>query len=183
MGIIESLSKFHSLAPPGPNCFCFPFKRVAGRLSTRVQQLDVNTVTKTKDNVTVTVSIAVQYRVIADYITDAECDDVESSSNPLAEKQSTPAPTPNDMDRDDRLQTHGVYRAFYRLTNINQQLTPYVEDVVRSEVPLKSLDEAYTSKQAVAVAVRTALQHEMKRYGYGVLPPLPPPPPPPGSIV
>merc|ERR1711988_1257180 len=47
--------------------------------------------------------------------------------------------------------------------------TPYVEDVVRSEIPRKSLDEAYTSKQAVAVAVRTALQSEMKRYGYEIV--------------
>lgn len=36
----------------------------------------------------------------------------------------------------------------YRLTDINRQLTPYVEDVVRSEVPRKTLDEAYESKVA-----------------------------------
>ena len=30
-------------------------------------------------------------------------------------------------------------RAYYRLTDIVQQLTPYVEDVVRSEVPLRTL--------------------------------------------
>jgi len=169
MGIIESMGKFHSLASPGLNCFCFPFKRVAGRLSTRVQQLNVETVTKTADNVTITLSIAVQYRVIADFITDAEAEDVESgmekSSNPLSNGSATAVA--NDME--DRLQTHGVYRAFYRLTNINQQLTPYVEDVVRSEIPRKSLDEAYTSKEAVAIAVRSALSHEMRRYGYEIV--------------
>jgi len=172
MGVVEHLGKFHSLANPGMNCFCYPFKRVAGRLSTRVQQLNVETVTKTKDNVTVTVSIAVQYRVINDYISDIDAQDVESgtesSSNPLSDPSKALAP-PNEMDRDDLLQTHGVYRAYYRLTNINQQLTPYVEDVVRSEIPRKSLDEAYTSKQAVAIAVRSALQHEMKRYGYEIV--------------
>lgn len=174
MGVVEGLGKFHHLAPPGPNFFCFPFRRVAGRLSTRVQQLDVNTVTKTKDNVTITVSIAVQYRVINDFITDEEADfvgdDIESVKNPVSQSSLPSAP---DMERgvagDEKMRTHGVYRAFYRLTNINQQLTPYVEDVVRSEVPRKSLDEAYESKAAVAVAVRTALQHEMKRYGYEIV--------------
>merc|ERR1711939_467866 len=42
-------------------------------------------------------------------------------------------------------------------------------DVVRSEVPLRTLDEAYESKEAAAVAVRSALQHEMKRYGYEIV--------------
>jgi regulator of protease activity HflC (stomatin/prohibitin superfamily) len=67
------------------------------------------------------------------------------------------------------VELHGVYRAYYKLTNVNRQLTPYVEDVVRSEVPRKTLDETYESKEAVAVAVRLALQHEMKRYGYEIV--------------
>merc|ERR550537_1655581 len=64
---------------------------------------------------------------------------------------------------------HGVWRAYYRLTDIERQLTPYVEDVVRSTVPRKTLDEAYEAKGEVAVAVKTALSHEMKRYGYEIV--------------
>merc|ERR550537_1446256 len=64
---------------------------------------------------------------------------------------------------------HGVWRAYYRLTDIERQLTPYVEDVVRSTVPRKTLDEAYEAKGEVAVAVKTALGHEMKRYGYEIV--------------
>ena len=52
---------------------------------------------------------------------------------------------------------------------MRRQLTPYVEDVVRSEVPKKTLDEAYESKEAVANAVKSALQAEMKRYGYEIV--------------
>jgi regulator of protease activity HflC (stomatin/prohibitin superfamily) len=75
-----------------------------------------------------------------------------------------------DMQRgDDAVSGHGVTRAFYRLTDIVQQLTPYVEDVVRSEVPRRTLDEAYESKEAVALAVKKALQTEMKRYGYEIV--------------
>ena len=40
---------------------------------------------------------------------------------------------------------------------------------MRSELPLKTLDEAYETKDAVAVAVRTSLQTDMKWYGYEVL--------------
>jgi hypothetical protein len=40
---------------------------------------------------------------------------------------------------------------------------------VRSEVPRRTLDDAYESKEAVATAVKTALQTEMRRYGYEIV--------------
>ena len=64
MGVIERLGEFNRFAPPGLNLLCCPFESIRGRLSTRVQQLSVNTQTKTKDNVTFTVNVAVQFRVI-----------------------------------------------------------------------------------------------------------------------
>lgn len=146
VGIVETLGKFSSIATPGLLIIPFPISNLVGELSTRVQQLDVNTMTKTKDNVTVTLKIAVQYRVITDNIQDESAD----------------------MDRNNA-ESQGVWRAYYRLTDIVQQLTPYVEDVVRSEVPLRTLDEAYASKEEVATAVRSSLQHEMKRYGYEIV--------------
>ena len=44
-----------------------------------------------------------------------------------------------------------------------------VEDVVRSEVPQKTLDETYETKNAMAVAVRESLKGDMKWYGYEVV--------------
>ena len=48
------------LAAPGLACFAWPCSNLVARLSTRVQQLDVSTDTKTKDNVTVRVNTSVQ---------------------------------------------------------------------------------------------------------------------------
>jgi regulator of protease activity HflC (stomatin/prohibitin superfamily) len=126
-------------------------QNMAGILSTRVQQLNVSTATKTSDNVTVTLRIAVQYRVINETIID---------DKPVEGESVQP-----DMDRSES-ERQGVWRAFYRLTDIEQQLIPYVEDVVRSEVPKRNLDEAYASKEAVAAAVKSALAHEMKKYDW-----------------
>jgi regulator of protease activity HflC (stomatin/prohibitin superfamily) len=128
--------------------------------STRVQQLDVQTDTKTKDNVTVSLKIAVQYRVINELVRD---------DPPPAAKAGEPAPDMFERENPDECTKHGVWRAYYRLTDIQRQLTPYVEDVVRSTVPRKTLDEAYEAKEEVAVAVKTALSHEMKRYGYEIV--------------
>ena len=41
---------------------------------------------------------------------------------------------------------------------IEQQLRPYVEDTVRSEIPKRKLDEAYEEKEAVAIAVKQTLE-------------------------
>jgi regulator of protease activity HflC (stomatin/prohibitin superfamily) len=161
MAIVERFGKFSHIASPGLHMIWAPFYRIAGRLSTRVQQLNVKTDTKTKDNVTVDLTIAVQYRVI----------DREMPPSTDGEAQSTTMPTPQTSAGDDAggLERHGVWRAFYRLTGIEYQLRAYVEDVVRSELPLKTLDEAYETKDAVAVAVRRSLQTDMKWYGYEVL--------------
>ena len=127
MGVVEQMGKFSRIAGPGPNCLIWPFQTMAGKLSTRVQQLNVSTDTKTKDNVTVTLMVAVQYRVINEPIVD----DGSGGSHP------------HQMARDGEVnESHGIWRAYYRLTDISRQLTPYVEDVVRSEVPRKTLDEA-----------------------------------------
>ena len=48
--------------------------------------------------------------------------------------------------------------AFYKLTNVHSQITSYVDDAVRSAVPLLTLDEAFESKDHVAESVKKGLQ-------------------------
>uniref|UniRef100_A0A803ML28 Band 7 domain-containing protein n=1 Tax=Chenopodium quinoa TaxID=63459 RepID=A0A803ML28_CHEQI len=58
----------------GPGCHCVPWfigDQIAGKLSLRVQQLDVRCETKTKDNVFVNVIASIQYRVLAEKANDA----------------------------------------------------------------------------------------------------------------
>lgn len=158
---MQHLGEYKRTASPGLNVYAWPLANVVGIVSTRVQQLNVRTVTKTLDNVTVSLQIAVQYRIINDFIKDEK---------PGAELEGEPSgdeviPFSPDMER--HPENHGVYRAFYRLTDIQEQLRPYVEDVVRSQVPKRSLDDAYAEKEAVAVAVKSSLQHRMSDYGYG----------------
>jgi len=71
VGIVEDLGQFKKLVDPGLHCICYPFSSVAGTLTLRIQQLDVECETKTKDNVFVKVGVAVQYRVITESAYDA----------------------------------------------------------------------------------------------------------------
>lgn len=62
--LIESCGKFDHIAKPGIE-FIWPFvQAVSGTLSMRLQQMEVACETKTKDNVFVTMRVAVQYQVI-----------------------------------------------------------------------------------------------------------------------
>lgn len=69
--IIERFGKFHKIAAAGLN-FKIPFiDMIAGRVSLRVQQLDVRVETKTKDNVFVFVVVSVQYYILPEKVLDA----------------------------------------------------------------------------------------------------------------
>lgn len=71
VSIVEDLGQFKRLIDPGLHCILWPLQSVAGTLSLRIQQLDVNCETKTKDNVFVNVAVAVQYRVLPEGAYDA----------------------------------------------------------------------------------------------------------------
>uniref|UniRef100_A0A7S2PFV8 Band 7 domain-containing protein n=1 Tax=Leptocylindrus danicus TaxID=163516 RepID=A0A7S2PFV8_9STRA len=64
VAVIERLGKFSRLAHPGLGCVCVPFDVMVGKLSYRVQQLDVRVETKTLDNVFITAVVSVQYQVL-----------------------------------------------------------------------------------------------------------------------
>ena len=110
--------------------FKIPFvDRVAGRMSLKIQQLDVLIETKTKDDVFVRLKVSVQFKVI-------------------------------------KLK---VYDAFYKLDFAHDQITSYVFDVVRAEVPKMKLDGVFVKKDDIAIAVKTELNEAMMDYGYDII--------------
>ena len=63
VGLLQIFGRFERILPPGLVCMCWPCFRV-GRLSLRVQQVDIKIESKTRDAVFVTLGLSVQYRVI-----------------------------------------------------------------------------------------------------------------------
>jgi regulator of protease activity HflC (stomatin/prohibitin superfamily) len=127
--IVERLGRFHSIKRPGLQ-FKIPFvDRVAGRVSLKVQQLDVMVETKTKDNVFVKLKVSVQYLILG----------------------------------------NAIYDAFYKLTSPTEQITSYVFDTVRAEVPKMKLDDVFERKDDIAVAIKRELDEAMNDYGYGII--------------
>jgi regulator of protease activity HflC (stomatin/prohibitin superfamily) len=62
-----------------------------------------------------------------------------------------------------------VYDAYYRLTNVHDQISAYVFDVVRARVPQLRLDDAFSKKEDIASAVKHELHDTMDDFGYDIL--------------
>ena len=62
-----------------------------------------------------------------------------------------------------------VYDAFYKLQNPHEQLTSYIFDLVRAEVPKMILDDVFEKKDDIAQAIQRDLKEAMLRYGYDIV--------------
>lgn len=62
-----------------------------------------------------------------------------------------------------------VYDAFYKLENPHDQITSYVFDVVRAEVPKMKLDDVFERKDDIAIAVKGELNEAMSSYGFDII--------------
>ncbi|WP_299114902.1 SPFH domain-containing protein [uncultured Winogradskyella sp.] len=127
--IIERFGKFQSIRHSGLQLKIPLVDRIAGKLSLKIQQLDVIIETKTLDDVFVRLKVSVQYKVIRDK----------------------------------------VYDAFYKLDYPHDQITSYVFDVVRAEVPKMKLDDVFVRKDDIAIAVKSELNDAMMEYGYDII--------------
>ena len=129
IAIVERLGKFTKDYGAGFNFKIPILDKVVGRVSLRIQQLDVIVETKTKDDVFVHLKISVQFQV----------------------------------------QREHVYNAFYKLQNPHEQITAFIFDTVRAEVPKMRLDDVFVKKEEVAIAIQRELREAMLNYGYDII--------------
>ena len=62
-----------------------------------------------------------------------------------------------------------IFDAFYRLTDVELQITSYVYDVVRGEVPKKTLDEVFETKEDLAQIMKADLSESMDDFGFSII--------------
>jgi regulator of protease activity HflC (stomatin/prohibitin superfamily) len=62
-----------------------------------------------------------------------------------------------------------MYDAFYKLTDSREQIRSYIFDVVRSTVPRINLDDVFTTKEEIAVEVKSMLEKAMTEFGYAII--------------
>jgi regulator of protease activity HflC (stomatin/prohibitin superfamily) len=62
-----------------------------------------------------------------------------------------------------------VYDAFYKLQSPHEQITSYIFDLVRAEVPRLILDDVFEKKDEIAHAIKRELAEAMLDYGYDIV--------------
>lgn len=62
-----------------------------------------------------------------------------------------------------------VHDAYYKLEYPQEQITAYIFDVVRAQVPKMRLDDVFEKKDDIAIAVRDELQDAMQGYGFNIV--------------
>jgi regulator of protease activity HflC (stomatin/prohibitin superfamily) len=62
-----------------------------------------------------------------------------------------------------------VYEACYMLQDPEQQIKAFVFDLVRAQVPLLDLDDVFSKKDDIAIAVKNELEGQMAEFGYGII--------------
>ena len=127
--IVERFGKFAGIRKAGLQFKIPIFDKIAGKISLKIQQLDVIIETKTKDDVFVKLKVSVQFKILPE----------------------------------------SVYDAFYKLENPHEQITSYVFDTVRAEVPKMKLDDVFVRKDDVAAAIRREISEAMQEYGYVIV--------------
>jgi len=68
-----------------------------------------------------------------------------------------------------RIVKDAVDKAYYEMSDPVGQIRAYVYDVVRSEVPKKTLDEIFVLKEELAGAIKIALESTMTAYGFQIM--------------
>jgi regulator of protease activity HflC (stomatin/prohibitin superfamily) len=62
-----------------------------------------------------------------------------------------------------------VKDAYYELEDPGAQITSYIFDVVRAEVPKMRLDDVFERKDDIAIAIKSELNEAMMEYGYDII--------------
>lgn len=65
--------------------------------------------------------------------------------------------------------TDKVADAFYKLNDPSKQINAYIYDVVRAKVPKLTLDDLFSNKDEIAIAIKGELQHTMSAFGFGIV--------------
>ncbi|MCL5050826.1 SPFH domain-containing protein [Aliidiomarina maris] len=61
-----------------------------------------------------------------------------------------------------------AYNAFYQLDDPEEQITSYVFDVVRAQIPRQSLDNVFDNKDEISNVVMEQLQEAMEEFGFRI---------------
>ena len=148
VGIKESCGEFTGTLDPGCNILVPCRDAVAGRVSLRVTEMNVNVESKTKDNVFIHLAVSLQFQVLKQ--------SVRESFYMLeqAEKQ---------------IEAYGGKTQRLALTHSLTHLHSYVHNSIRGQIPKFDVDQIYLMRSEISATLKEELDHQMSQYGYEII--------------
>eukprot|EP01124_Arcella_intermedia_P034578 TRINITY_DN85_c0_g1_i4.p1 TRINITY_DN85_c0_g1~~TRINITY_DN85_c0_g1_i4.p1 ORF type:complete len:334 (-),score=81.83 TRINITY_DN85_c0_g1_i4:24-1025(-) len=177
VNIIESMGKFSKIATPGCTCLNCCTEVSVGELSFKVQQHTLSVETRSKDNVFVTIKLAIQLKVAQKASEFPKSP--ETSKQPPKKKKHTsdseqelePTQRPDEDNEDATLLVDMdpdtiVYNAFYHLDQPIKQVLALVEEYFRFHGMNYTMDEMFAAKNEMTHELLRLLNRKMNKHGY-----------------
>jgi regulator of protease activity HflC (stomatin/prohibitin superfamily) len=168
IGAVEYLGKYDRMIQSGCYCINPCFESVAHRISLKTNTVDVQIETVTKESLSVTILVSVQYKInnenIAYINKNVELDEKTHLSSNTSSKRydvSYQATTAISSMYEDP-----VYRAIYTTANPLGQMNQFINSYFRTISSNHTMKELFASKNKLSNELTDILNHEMNKYGY-----------------
>jgi len=174
VAVIERFGKYQRIVYPGCNplnCFC---ENAIGYLSLRIEQYDLSIETRTKDNVFVTIKLAVRVKV-------AEHESEFPKIRKLPRKKLKKGEQPRKEEKKSLVE-HEVgeeenvrepattdeilYKAYYKLNNPIAQITTFIEQYFRFHGMEYTLDGMFEAQDELTIDLLNNLNTKVNPFGY-----------------
>lgn len=184
VSFVESFGQFSHVAYPGFSCFNCCTQQVAGSLSLRVQQHIMKVETRSKDNVFITVKMAVQFKVAENeseferYLGAVKTSKKKKGSKKIEEDSSghshdqeefhdeEAVPFAVDIGPTKHKDSKILYNAFYTLRDPVAQILAHLEEYFRFHGMSYTLDEIFAAKNDMTNELIQMLNTKMNPFGY-----------------
>jgi hypothetical protein len=176
VGFIESFGEFHSVAYSGATCLNCISQSLVGTLSLKVEQHKIDVETRSKDNVFIRVSLAVQMKVAQNQREFAQYQGNYGKKHLQNRKGKKSKVDLNDTEdvgegvelmgpapeKDDGI----LYNAYYRLENPVDQILSYMEEYFRFHGMEYTLDEMFAARNDMTHELQQMLNYKMNPFGW-----------------
>jgi len=191
VAVVERFGKYARVIYPGCNAIAPCSENVIGKLSIRVTQYNVDIETRTKDNVFVTIKLAVRVKV-------AESDEEFPKPRELPKRRMVPKkPKKDDQEKvalmedsgsgdDEALELESqakiihdpvftpkknlnpdlIYRAYYKLSDPISQIKTFIEQYFRFHGMEYTLDAMFAAKDELVIELLNELNDKVNNFGY-----------------
>lgn len=167
VGAVEYLGKYDRMIESGCHCINCCIESVPHRVSLKVQTFNTRVETVTKESLSVTITVGVQYKINkenVEYIRHVELDEGLESKSRKSYGISNQA-----SNSISSMYEHPIYKAIYTTASPLEQIKQFINAYFRTIGSNYTMKELFVSKNKLSGELTDILNHEMNKYGYAII--------------